>query len=53
MIELLGVTIAWETLVFIAAFVASEVIGESSLKSHSVFKLIKNVLDEQIAKRGK
>jgi hypothetical protein len=45
MIEILGVSIAWESLGFIAAFVASEVIGTSKLKENSVAALIKSLID--------
>lgn len=45
MIEILGVSIAWETLGFIAAFVASEVIGTSKLKENSLAALIKALID--------
>ena len=45
MIEILGVTIAWETLGFVAAFVASEVIGTSKLKQNSVAALAKGLID--------
>ena len=45
MIEILGVSIAWETLGFIAAFVASEVIGSSKLKENSVAQMAKSLID--------
>jgi uncharacterized alkaline shock family protein YloU len=45
MIEILGITIAWETLGFIAAFAASEVIGTSKLKENSVAALVKSLID--------
>ena len=45
MIEILGVSIAWETLGFVAAFVASEVIGSSKLKENSVAQLAKSLID--------
>ena len=45
MIEILGISIAWETLGFIAAFVASEVIGSSKLKENSVAQLAKSLID--------
>ena len=48
MIEILGLKIAWETVLILAAFVASEVIGNSNLKSNSVAQLIKSFLDEQV-----
>ena len=46
MIEILGISIAWETLGFIAAFVASEVIGSSKLKENSVAQLVKSGIDQ-------
>jgi hypothetical protein len=45
MIEILGVSVAWETLGFVAAFVASEVIGTSKLKENSLAALIKGLID--------
>ena len=45
MIEILGITVAWETIGFVAAFVASEVIGTSKLKENSVAALIKGLID--------
>jgi len=45
MIEIFGITLAWETLGFVAAFVASEVIGTSKLKENSVAALIKSLID--------
>ena len=45
MIEILGISIAWETIGFVAAFVASEVIGCSDLKENSVAALAKNLID--------
>lgn len=45
MIEIFGVAVAWETLGFVAAFVASEVIGTSKLKENGVAALIKNLID--------
>lgn len=45
MIEILGVKLSYEALAFIAAFVASEVIGESKLKENSVAALIKSLID--------
>ena len=45
MIEIFGVAVAWETLGFVAAFVASEVIGSSKLKENSVAALIKSLID--------
>lgn len=45
MIEILGVSVAWETLGFVTAFVASEVIGTSKLKENSLAALIKGLID--------
>ena len=45
MIEILGVSIAWESLGFLAAFVASEVIGETKLKENSIAALVKSLID--------
>lgn len=43
--EILGITIAYETLGFVIAFVASEVIGSSKLKENSVAQLAKSLID--------
>ena len=43
--EILGITVAWETLGFVAAFVASEVIGSSKLKENSLAQLAKSLID--------
>ena len=45
MIEILGISIAWETVGFVVAFVASEVIGTSSLKENSVAAMAKSLID--------
>jgi hypothetical protein len=45
MIEIFGVAVAWETLGFVAAFVASEVIGASKLKENSLAALVKGLID--------
>lgn len=45
MIEILGVSIAWESIGFLIAFVASEVIGETKLKENSVAALVKSLVD--------
>ena len=45
MIEIFGITLAWETIGFVSAFVASEVIGSSKLKENSVAHLIKSLID--------
>ena len=45
MIEIAGITIAYETLGWIVAFIASEVIGASALKENSVAQLAKGLID--------
>ena len=45
MIEIFGITLAWETIGFVGAFVASEVIGTSKLKENSVAALVKSLID--------
>ncbi len=45
MIEILGVKLTFETIGFIAAFVASEVIGTSKLKENSLAALVKGLID--------
>lgn len=40
MIELFGIKIAYEALVFLALFLGSEVIGASKLKENSVVQMI-------------
>ena len=45
MIEILGVKLTYDTLAWIAAFVASEVIGASKLKENSVASLAKTMID--------
>ena len=45
MIEVLGVKLSVEAIGFIAAFVASEVIGASKLKENSVAQLVKTLID--------
>ena len=45
MIEIFGITLAWETIGFVAAFVASEVIGSSKLTENSVAALAKSLID--------
>ncbi len=45
MIEIFGITLAWETIGFVTAFVASEVIGTSSLKENSLAALVKGLID--------
>ena len=46
MIEVLGITLAWETILFGLAFVASEVIGSSKLKENSVAQMGKSLVDQ-------
>ena len=45
MIEVLGVKLTYDTLAWIAAFVASEIIGSSKLKENSVASLAKTMID--------
>ena len=45
MIEIFGITLAWETIAWVAAFAASEVIGTSSLKENSVAAVAKSLID--------
>lgn len=45
MIEILGIKIGYEALIFFAAFAASEIIGESKLKESSVLGLVKSLID--------
>ncbi len=45
MIEILGVKLSLEAIGFLAAFVASEVIGSSKLKENSVAQLVKSLVD--------
>ena len=45
MIEIAGITFAYETLGWIVAFVASEIIGASALKENSVAQLAKGLID--------
>lgn len=40
MLTILGVKVSYETLLFLGLFVASEVIGNSKLKSNSVVQII-------------
>lgn len=44
MIEILGVKVAIETLVFFGVFVASEVVGASKLKENGVVQLLLSVV---------
>ena len=45
MIEILGVKLTYDTLAWIAAFVASEIIGTSKLKENSVAALAKGMIE--------
>ena len=45
MIEILGVKIGLEAGLFIVAFAASEIIGESKLKENSILGLVKSLID--------
>ena len=45
MIEIAGITIAYETLAWIVAFIASEVIGASKLKENSIAQVAKGFID--------
>ena len=45
MIEIFGVSLAYETILWVAAFVASEIIGTSKLKENSVAALAKGMID--------
>lgn len=40
MLTILGLKVSWETLLFFALFLGSEVIGNSKLKQNSVVQLI-------------
>ena len=46
MIEIFGIKLGYEALIFLAAFVFSEVIGESKLKENSIFALAKTLIDQ-------
>ena len=45
MIEVLGLKLTYEAVVFLALFILSEVIGASKLKENAVFQLVKNAID--------
>ena len=45
MIEILGVKLSIEAVGFLAAFLASEVIGSSKLKENSIAQLAKTLID--------
>lgn len=40
MLTILGLKVSWETLLFFALFLGSEVIGNSKLKQNSIVQLI-------------
>lgn len=40
MLTILGIKVSYETLLFLGLFVASEVVGNSKLKSNSVIQII-------------
>lgn len=45
MIEVLGIKLSYEAVAFLAAFLASEVIGASRLKSNSVVQLLLGLVE--------
>lgn len=45
MIEILGIKLSYEALTFFAAFLASEIIGASKLKSNSIVQLLLGVVE--------
>jgi len=45
MIEILGIKLSYEALAFFAAFLASEVIGASKLKSNSIVQLLLGIVE--------
>lgn len=45
MIEILGIKLSYEALAFFAAFLASEIIGASKLKSNSIVQLLLGVVE--------
>ena len=47
MIEILGIKLTYETIGFLVAFIASEVVGASKLKNNSVAGLLKSIIDGQ------
>jgi len=52
MLTILGIKISYETLGFLALFLASEVIGGSRLKSNSVVQLFLKAVDALKPHRG-
>lgn len=49
--EIFGITVAWETLGFIAAFIASEVIGSSNHKHNSIAQVITPYIEKFLPTR--
>lgn len=45
MITILGIKLSYETLAFLALFVASEVVGTSKLKENSIVQLVLSLVD--------
>lgn len=45
MLTFLGLKVSYETLAFLALFLASEVVGNSNLKSNSIVQLILNAVN--------
>ena len=45
MLTFLGLKVSYETLAFMALFIASEVVGNSKLKANSIVQLILNAVN--------
>jgi hypothetical protein len=45
MLTLFGLKVSYETLAFLALFVASEVVGNSKLKENSIVQLVLNAVN--------
>jgi hypothetical protein len=45
MLTFLGLKVSYETLAFLALFIASEVVGNSKLKSNSIVQLLLNAVN--------
>jgi len=45
MLTFLGIKVSYETLAFLALFLASEVVGNSKLKENSIVQLILNAVN--------
>ena len=45
MLTILGLKVSYETIAFFALFIASEVVGNSKLKSNSIVQLILNAVN--------